>query len=150
MADYTWRDFSISFDCEYVDGLYEENEATGLIEDVDEYFIANLKVSYRVNSHWQAFLGIDNIFNSNYAALKEVFSIELSDPFFGGKWKLANPLESFIYTDSGGGRIILDNIFTGHHVLLNIDSAELKYGELFMESDRWRIIFNNRILNIYG
>ena len=71
LADYTRGDFSISFDCEYVDGLYEENEATGRIEDVDEYFIANLKASYWINSHWQAFLGIDNIFNSNYEMYPE-------------------------------------------------------------------------------
>jgi hypothetical protein len=85
----------------------------------------------------------NNIFNSNYVALREFFLIELSDPFFEGRWKFANPLENSIYTDSGGGHLIIDNIFTGHHVLLNMDSAELKSGELFIENERWRVIFNN-------
>jgi len=71
LIDYRWRDFSISFGCEYVAGLYEENETTGAVENVDDYVVANLKASYWLNSEWQAFLGIDNIFNSNYEMYPE-------------------------------------------------------------------------------
>lgn len=71
MADYTRNNVSFSFDAEYIDGVYEENEATGGIERIDDYFVVNMKASYWFTDHWQGFIGIDNLFNTTYEMYPE-------------------------------------------------------------------------------
>lgn len=71
MIKYTWNNLSLSWDGEYVSGLYDENLATGNIEKVDSFFVAGMKGSYWINKYVQVFAGIDNMFDKDYEMIPE-------------------------------------------------------------------------------
>ena len=71
MIKYTWNNLSLSWNGEYVSGLYDENLATGNIEKVDSFFVAGMKGSYWINKSIQVFAGIDNMFDKDYEMIPE-------------------------------------------------------------------------------
>ena len=47
--------------------LYDANLfSNDQVEKVDNFFVANVKVNYQVNRLLQAFIGIENLFDSDY------------------------------------------------------------------------------------
>lgn len=71
LVKYSWKDLMVSFDAEHVTDLYDENSATNQIEKVDDFFVANAKVSYWFNDHFQVFSGVENIFDKEYEEIPE-------------------------------------------------------------------------------
>lgn len=81
------------------------------------------------------------IFNSNHVSVKRSVSVELSDSFLAGTWIFADPLACRIY-ESSDGRIQLDDIYEGRHVLVSLDAPVLKYAEIFADNGRWAVFFS--------
>jgi len=66
IINYTRNKFRLSFDAQYISGLYDASLFSSEIEKVDDFFVANLKSSYHITSKLQYFLGIENLFDTDY------------------------------------------------------------------------------------
>ena len=81
------------------------------------------------------------IFNSNHVSVKQTRSMELSHDFFENEWVFADPSESRILLPVSG-IIQLDNICSGHHLLVRKEEGELKYAEIFADDEKWTAFFS--------
>lgn len=67
IVHYTHNKFHLSLDAQYIAGLYDASLfSSTAIEKVPDFFVANLKSSYQINSKMQYFIGIENLFNADY------------------------------------------------------------------------------------
>jgi len=64
--EYRWKKMLFSWNGQYVTGLYDENLVTGNIERVDDFFTADMKVSYQFNDKLQLFGSVENMFDKEY------------------------------------------------------------------------------------
>lgn len=66
-AGYRFGKTTLSLEGEYVAGLYDSNLlAGGNIEKVDDYVVFDLRGSFRVNSNFEVFAGIENLLDEDY------------------------------------------------------------------------------------
>ena len=66
-VSYTWRDLRLSMEGKYVTGLYDANLLAGsAVEKVDDFFVANAKLSYQLREGLELFAGVDNLFDKDY------------------------------------------------------------------------------------
>ena len=67
LVNYVNNRFHLSLDMEYIAGLYDASLfSSSAIEKVADFFVANLKSSYKINSKIQYFIGIENLFDADY------------------------------------------------------------------------------------
>ncbi len=67
VARYRLGKMSFSMDAEHVAGLYDSDLlAGGNIQKVDNFIVVGIKGSYQVTQDFQAFAGIENIFDEDY------------------------------------------------------------------------------------
>lgn len=67
VINYRYKKLRLSLNGQYIAGLYDANLfSTSEIEKVDNFFVANLKSSYQINNNIQYFLGIENLFDTDY------------------------------------------------------------------------------------
>lgn len=64
--EYQWARLSLSWNGQYVTDLYDENLVTGDIEEVDDFFVADMKATYRFNDNLQVFGSLENMFDKDY------------------------------------------------------------------------------------
>jgi len=67
LINYAFNKLNFSMNMEYISGLYDANLfANSEIQKVDDFFVAHLKTSYKINKSMQLFLGIENLFDTDY------------------------------------------------------------------------------------
>jgi len=67
LINYQLRQLTLAIDLEYISGLYDANLfANSEIQKVDDFFVTHLKTAYQINNNFKLFLGIENLFNTDY------------------------------------------------------------------------------------
>jgi vitamin B12 transporter len=67
LVSYQWRQLRLSLEGKYITGLYDANVYAGSkVEKVDDFFVANAKLSYQMQQNVELFAGIDNLFDKKY------------------------------------------------------------------------------------
>jgi outer membrane cobalamin receptor len=67
IINYSYHRLSMTLTAQYIAGLYDSNLfSNAQIEKVEDFFVAHLKVNYRINTLLKAFIGIENLFDKAY------------------------------------------------------------------------------------